>query len=311
MRARGVALFLVVLSFARPCEPIDASGQIRPLLPWKMSKYVAPAQRPTDIWEPGCWAGMSEEQDRLFRTFVAARNVERQAPLEMEEVWARLDEWERATFLSITYAMEHTDLTGEQYFGSVSGQIEEITEIRGKDLKDPEHNGDKQFRLYGRLREGAYLSFEKSNQFGPPGKNVWAHKGYPFSFRQKGDVPKLQISTDVMHQNADIDIDYRRWNIFLNEGHTHPSNSDVTSDRGGIDNYERYRRRWPGWRGCEVSEDERDRDEKVGHQGDSLGLGLWYGQPVPRNRANKTTGKTNTHSWSKAIYGNVVIAGRF
>jgi len=238
---------------------------------------------------------MSEEQDRLFRTFVAARNLDRGASLGVEEVWAGLDEWERATFLSITYAMEHTDLAGVKRSGSLSRQIEAITEIRGKDLKDPDHHGDKQFRLYGRLREGAFRLLEKSSEFGAPGKNIWAHRGYPFSFRMKGEVPKLQVSTDETHQKADIDIDYRRWNIFSNEGHTHPSNSDVTSDRGGIDNYDRYRKRWPGWRGCEVQvdEDERNGNEQVGPQPNSLGR--LSRRSLPRNHPGETAGKADPY----------------
>ena len=65
------------------------------------------------------------------------------------------------------------------------------------------------------------------------------------------DDPKADLSAydlETFGERADIDVDYRSRNPFKGEGHNHPSNSDVRSNRGGISNYQRHIDRWPGLR---------------------------------------------------------------
>ena len=98
--------------------------------------------------------------------------------------------------------------------------------------------GDEQFRVYVRLREGARETLEKSRQFARSRENTVYHVGFPVDFRQAGKMPTLQISMSEDGTKADIDVDYRSskmpeamWN-----GHLSSANSDV---RAG-DNHARH-----------------------------------------------------------------------
>ncbi len=93
--------------------------------------------------------------------------------------------------------------------------------------------GDEQFRLYVRLREGARETLEKSRQFVRSRENTVYHAGFPVDFRQAGKMPTLQISMSEDGTKADIDVDYRSskmpeamWN-----GHLSSANSDVQGRR--------------------------------------------------------------------------------
>ncbi len=225
-----------------------------------------------------CWAGLSEEQERLFRSFSENYNGRTHQHLSETELWSLLNESEHATFISITYALEHTTLSDREKRpeGRLSDFVEVVFELLGESAKHPDDHGDSQYRIFARLRPNARQALRSSREFGEPGTNPFSHKGRPVSYRQQGGMPSIQISTDAQGINADIDIDYRSKNIFKAEGHLHPSNSDVRSNRGGICNYSRFVKRWPGWIRCHVSRGKKGEngttpDHDLGHPANDFG----------------------------------------
>jgi len=225
--------------------------------PWTGAEYPFEFEPASD--SDACWSGLSKEQERLFQGLVASYNERTHQHLREEEVWARLDDSEHATFVSITYALEHTLLSDRRKRpeGRLSEYVDVISDVFGENAKYPDNHGDIQYRVYARLTVNAREALRASREFGEPGTNTFSHKGYPVSYRQQGGIPSIQISTDESGRAADIDIDFRSKNPFKQEGHLHPSNSDVRSKRGGICNYLRYLKRWPGWIRCHLRQCEK------------------------------------------------------
>jgi hypothetical protein len=92
---------------------------------------------------------------------------------------------------------------------------------------------------------------ERSQEFKRGVDNTVYHKGYPYSYRQQGGSPSIQVSVALDGRQADIDVDYRSSSFpaMLFNGHLSAANSDV---RAG-DNADRHAQRWAGfeswWRG--------------------------------------------------------------
>jgi len=149
----------------------------------------------------------------------------------------------RATFEAITQALEGTILDGGDghTWGSAAQLIDRIDEICGE---MPNEAGDRQFRLYVTLTEGAAELLQSSGEFERRDDHTGQHAGYPINYRQVGGVPSIQFSLSSDLRRADIDIDYRsdRFPAVLFNGHTTPANSDVRNEG----NYRRHVERWPG-----------------------------------------------------------------
>jgi hypothetical protein len=157
---------------------------------------------------------------------------------QVETIWSALDATQQASFLAITHALHHLGLLQE---------LERLTHIKG----EAGGSGTNQFRLFGNLRDTSLVVLRRLLD-GPMSS---IHDGYPASFRQQGrEPPKLQICTrtileldefgrvhrrwEATDRACDVDVDYRS----KGEGHLRPSNSDVTSRAGGIDNFARHQK---------------------------------------------------------------------
>ena len=277
--------------------------------PW-MSEDFALEGDGLEAFTEACWAGLSEEQERLFRSFYENYNARRHHHLSEIEVWSLLNESEHSTFISITYALEHTTLSDRKKRpeGRLSDFVEVVFDLLGENAKHPDDQGDNQYRIFARLKPNASLALRNSREFGEPGANIFGHKGWPVSYRQQGGMPSIQISTDKSGTNADIDIDYRSKNPFKGEGHLHPTNSDVRSKRGGICNYFRFVKRWPGWVRCHISHGKKGGngttpDHDLGHSADDLGIPSR--SDAPRAAASIPQNIPHFATDSAAIYGDV------
>ncbi|HYI96816.1 MAG TPA: hypothetical protein VEX68_24960 [Bryobacteraceae bacterium] len=89
--------------------------------------------------------------------------------------------------------------------------------------------GDKQFRVYVQLKQGAVEMLGQSKQFNRGADNTVYHKGFPTSFRSADGTPSIQFSVTRDSTRADIDVDYRssRFPVALMNGHLTASNCDI------------------------------------------------------------------------------------
>lgn len=163
-----------------------------------------------------------------------------------------LNQSQMATFESVTYALEHTQLMDAKGndLGNALQQVSGVTKILGEDPKHPNDQGDTQFRIYADLKEGATEKFANAAGFKKGSNKVLGvitvyHDGFPDTFRQtrkegvKGQEAGLQPSTSKDGRRSDIDVDYR-----FGGAHFKPSNSDVRASG----NYQKFIDRWPGLR---------------------------------------------------------------
>lgn len=149
----------------------------------------------------------------------------------------------KTTFEAITNALMTTPLTDASGngLGDALDVIDRIDGVHGKILGA---GGDRQFRMYVRLKEGARDTLGRSQQFKRGADNTVYHKGYPINFRGQGGAPSIQVSMALDGRQADIDVDYRSSSFpaALFNGHLSASNSDI---RAG-NNYDRHTARWTG-----------------------------------------------------------------
>jgi hypothetical protein len=199
----------------------------------------------------GSFSTLDQRQQQLIVDWVtrfiavSGRKVE---PGEFYDDVVRLST--KTTFEAITHALKTTPLTdasGNQ-LGDALALIEHVDTIKGKVAGAA---GDRQFRMYVRLTEGAIDTLSRSREFGRRADNTIYHKGYPISFRGETGVPSIQFSIALDGRSADIDVDYRSssFPVALFNGHLTSSNSDV---RAG-NNYNRHSGKWSGlqnwWQG--------------------------------------------------------------
>ena len=156
----------------------------------------------------------------------------------------------KTTFDAVTHALMTTQLTdgAGSGMGDTLALVERVEAVRGE---VPGASGDRQFRMYVRLKADALGTLERSREFKRREDNSVYHKGFPINYRAEGGPPSIQISIAPDHRRADIDVDYRAsgFPAALFNGHLTASNSDV---RAG-NNSERHSARWAGldnwWRG--------------------------------------------------------------
>jgi hypothetical protein len=183
------------------------------------------------------------KRKELFDLFTKEYNEKTGFHITPEDYFESLSISERTTFDAVTHALMKTELTDKDgaSFGTALDLVTGINRIAGQYYG---RQGDEQFRVYVRLREGAKEMLDKSQQYFRERDNAVYHVGYPVNFRQTGKVPTTQISMAEDGSGADIDVDYRSskmpeamWN-----GHLSSANSDV---RAG-NNYQRHNNRWSG-----------------------------------------------------------------
>lgn len=150
----------------------------------------------------------------------------------------------KTTFEAVTHALMTTQLTdaGGAGLGDALSLVERVETVKGE---LDEARGDRQFRMYARLKPGALDTLARAQEFKRGEDNAYYHHGYPINYREQGGTPSIQISVALDHLQADIDVDYRSSSIpaALFNGHLTSANSDV---RAG-DNYDRHLNRWAGF----------------------------------------------------------------
>ncbi len=199
----------------------------------------------------GSYASLAPEQVRLIEDWVRSfseitgREI---APESFYNEHVKLST--KTTFDAVTNALMTTPLTDEsgRSLGTALDLVAHMETVRGKVKGE---RGDRQFRMYVKLRTDAIDILNQCREFNRKADNAIYHKGYPINYRQSGSIPSIQISIARNSERADIDVDYRSsmFPLALFNGHLTASNSAV---RAG-DNYQRHSSRWEGfanwWRG--------------------------------------------------------------
>ncbi|HLF26430.1 MAG TPA: fibronectin type III domain-containing protein [Anaerolineae bacterium] len=229
-------------------DPYLPSGQVD--VPQSWNRYTYVLNNPLALVDPlglenrRTFMDYDELEGRskeLFDEFARRRNAMLGTAFTPQQVFQLLSQTERATFSAITFALMNQPLTSEDKKKPFDGNIktaldlvESISIIAGE-IKDA--RGDQQFRLFVNLRAGSVGILNQAKEFGSGRNRAGFHEGFPLSFREKGGVPNLQISTQEnipanQSIGADIDIDFKG-NGFFNgffgtlNGHFTADNSNV------------------------------------------------------------------------------------
>lgn len=204
------------------------------------------AQEPTKPPEQrqfgGDYAALSDVQKALVVDLFARFTRITGKAVDPEESYNGVRLSVRTTFEAVTHALSTsrlTDAASGEPLGTALDLIDHLEDVRGR---VEGASGDRQFRLYVRLKPGTRETLERSKEFERKGNNTIFHKGYPLNYRQEG-VPSMQVSISEDGTRADIDVDYRSESFpaSLVNGHLTAANSDV---RAG--NYGRHTQRWEG-----------------------------------------------------------------
>jgi hypothetical protein len=192
------------------------------------------------------YSELKSQQQQLVDNWVARFNKTTRQSVEPAAFYDEIVSVSaKATFSAVTHALMTSMLTDgeENALGNALSLIEEVDAVRGE---VPGTRGDRQFRMYVRLRPDAQAVLSRSREFRRGADNSVYHKGYPINYRGQGGTPSLQISMALDGRRADIDVDYRPviFPVSLFNGHLTAANSDV---RAG-NNYDRHAARWAGLR---------------------------------------------------------------
>lgn len=210
---------------------------------------LAPAASPAQEADPGEGRNFGAEYstlspaqrallDDIFRRF--GDIVGREVDPEQGYNNARLSV--RTTFDAVTHALTTSKLTDAETGESLGVALDLIDHLEAVHGRVKGAGGDRQFRIYVRLKPEALGLLKRSEEFVRKGDNTIFHKGYPLNYRQEG-VPSMQFSMTPDGLRADIDVDYRseKFPASLVNGHLTAANSDI---RAG--NHGRHNERWDG-----------------------------------------------------------------
>lgn len=193
----------------------------------------------------GSYNDLTDEQKRLFQTYVNKNYADQIGDMKPEDFAARL--WNESalvanieggdasvvggniltqsqltTFLGVTNMLESRGVIGE---------VASITSINGDILKH-------EFRLIGELKNGtdSVKAIDKAFSHDIAGKG---HSPYDISKREQGmfGQPNGQVSRIPKGTGVDVDVDYRAlYRIFA---HPTRENSDIRADDGNTSHYRR------------------------------------------------------------------------
>ncbi len=209
------------------------------------SPQAQPAAGQAPVRFGGAYSGLDARRQQLVKDWVArfSEVIGRQlepGPFYDEQITLS----QKTTFDAITYALMVTALTDESgtKYGDGLSIIDRVDSVRGQVLGAA---GDRQFRMYVRLKPDAVAMLERSKEFQRGMDNTTYHKGYPTNYREQGGTPSIQVSVAPDGARADIDVDYRSASFpaAVFNGHLTASNSDVRAGK----NYERHVNRWAGF----------------------------------------------------------------
>jgi hypothetical protein len=228
----------VLVYLRRRAESFDVVG-IERAWPGKVIAIPPPPPRA----DQRVYADLAARQRSLFETYVTGYNAARGSQYSPEEAFMRLTISEQTTFYGVTHALMNSSLTDERgaALGAALDLVTTVDRIAGQYAG---RGGDQQFRLYVNLKPGARDVLANSREFYQDHDNTVYHVGYPYSYRQVGKEPNLQLSLSEDGLRADIDVDYRssRSPQALFNGHLTSANSDV---RAG-ENPRFHNGRWQG-----------------------------------------------------------------
>ena len=204
-------------------------------------------------------------QKDLFEGYATRYNEETGFDLTPSSLFNSLTISERTTYDAVTHALMSSALTDESgaSLGNAIDLVSGVERIAGQYYG---RAGDQQFRLYVFLEDDARSVLEASQEFTLGHLNTVYHVGYPYSFRQGGNLPSIQFSISEDGKRADIDVDYRSSKMpqAMFNGHLTSSNSDV---RAG-ENHDKHVGRWGGfvawWRNVFGELEHEDNDAGPG-----------------------------------------------
>ena len=183
------------------------------------------------------------QQQKLVNAWIAEYNKITRKQLDPKS-YDSLPLSTRTTFDAVTHALLNTPLTNAA--GKRPGTALDLVQlVEAAHGQIPEVRGDRQFRLYVKLKPGALDRLYQSREFKRGKDNTVYHIGYPINFRQQGGTPSIQISVTRTGRRADIDVDYRssRGPVALVNGHLTAANSDVRAGKNSV----KHASRWNGF----------------------------------------------------------------
>lgn len=258
MNRFGIAMCALLL-LARPdvARPAGSAATANPV-----------GTQPTPVQFGGAYSGLDPRRQQLINDWVARFSEvtgQKTDPASFYDTKLRLST--KTTFDAVTNALMTTPLTSAsgETFGNGLDLIERVDAVKGQIAGA---QGDRQFRIYVRLKEDALDLLERSQEFNRGVDNSVYHKGYPINYRQQGGAPSIQLSIAPNGRNADIDVDYRTasFPVSMFNGHMTASNSDVRSGN----NYDRHANRWTGfqnwWRSIFGVKVDRAPSDTVKHE---------------------------------------------
>jgi hypothetical protein len=189
------------------------------------------------------YASMRPEQKALVDDWIKRFSATIHKQVDPEKAYDNLPVSMKTTFNAVTHALLSTQLTDKSgaKLGSAIQIVAKLDTVSGE---VPGAKGDKQFRIYVQLKEGALDILDKSQQFRQMEDNTVYHRGYPLCYRSKPAVPSIQVSATRDKTRADVDVDYRSSGFpkGIVNGHLSASNSDVRAGR----NDEIHNNQWLG-----------------------------------------------------------------
>ena len=114
----------------------------------------------------------------------------------------------KTTFDAITFALERTSLTdaSEQRLGDALDFLERVESTKGQVTGA---SGDRQFRMYVLLTEGALDKLERSKEFEARSRQLGVSQGISYQLPSEGACRRSSFRSAPDGRRADIDVDYR------------------------------------------------------------------------------------------------------